>query len=1208
MRNDNALRDVLTGAFSRAALQARLQQEVDEFSRYAKAFSLIVIDIDHFKSVNDVFGHTRGDITLLEFATRLRMHTRMADQVFRYGGDEFVLLLPHTDKPKALIFARRLLEGISLQPFDGDPPLSLSASLGIATCPEDGRDPQQLFEVADRRHLVAKRAGRNRAVADDRPDSRQQSLEQPSRLLERDRELGHVQQFLAALPEHRRGMIVVSGVAGAGRTRFLEEVRRIAGMQGYLAISLQGGPGLRYRVYGAISDAISDEMPSPALGADAFAAAMIRAIERERAAGVLITLDQAHQIDRATQQFLQRLYLNVALPQFAVVAAVEPSDPPLDLLREATYQLALALTPLTQASVQIWLRHSLQWDAPESFVRWFHQQTSGLPQRIQAALPLIIDAQLVHADDEGWSVEPSYTDYRLAELLDQKLALPPHNLAQSMPDLIGREHELRRLRLLLQHARLVTIVGPGGMGKTRLALQAAAENMQQFADGVFFISLSAVNTADDIIPAIVSVVPFTMRPDGLAQCAEMLRGREILLVLDNFEHLMAGVHLLEALVAQAGSIRILLTAHTQMNATDEEIVELSGLPYPSHIDDPHVEQYDAVQLFLHSARQMHAAIVPGSRDMIYVAQICRLVEGMPLGIELATAWIPSAGLDEIAADIERSVTSLNSERSDVPARHRSLRAVVESFWHQLSPDEQVIIQRLSIFHGGFDRYAAQIIAGASLFFLNALANQRYLVRTTQGRYEFHQLLRQYAIEVLQAQPEERSRLHDAHCEYYMRLLESHADALARAMPAAVRAVSAEHENLRAAWRWAVAQVRIHAIVRGAPGLTSYLAALGAVVEAEASLRLAIDYLRILIDEDDDKPDDRDMTRYTLAILYTEHARTLIDLGSFDQALVKAQQALQLANAIAQPAIMAQAHLWLGRVYRFHGALDEAHTNLQQAYELAEAEGMPATAAQALYYQGYAAYYSGTYDEALAHYEASLARQRLVQNTPGESNVVSNISLVWMQCGYQAEALRFANQAVMLAHASGHPMSRCWSLICRALVQHDRGAYATACNDAQEAVRTAHEAQSSGISLTAHLVLGYAQLGDGRFDAAEATLLRTLDMAQAHAMPVVQADAMVALADIALARGALDVARSWIDRVGEPDAAAYANRSHMPLRYLLTSWRVLMSCGDPRSASLLAAVEQHLVSRAQRIGAEQLREHFLSRSPIARALIQVHSRV
>ncbi|HEY1012281.1 MAG TPA: GGDEF domain-containing protein, partial [Herpetosiphonaceae bacterium] len=163
-------RDPLTGAYSRALLEARLREELERSERYGQPLALCMIDLDYLKNVNDAYGHRRGDDVLRELARRIDGLSRDADALFRYGGDEFILLLPNTDGQQALALARRLLAAVRDEPIAGAPPLHVSVSIGIASCPADTREPDALFAIADARQYAAKRLGRGAIVSGDQAD------------------------------------------------------------------------------------------------------------------------------------------------------------------------------------------------------------------------------------------------------------------------------------------------------------------------------------------------------------------------------------------------------------------------------------------------------------------------------------------------------------------------------------------------------------------------------------------------------------------------------------------------------------------------------------------------------------------------------------------------------------------------------------------------------------------------------------------------------------------------------------------------------------------------------------------------------------------------------------------------------------------------------------------------------------------------------
>ncbi|HEV7897331.1 MAG TPA: GGDEF domain-containing protein, partial [Planosporangium sp.] len=227
--------DPVTGAYPRALLQPRLDEELARADRIGSSCAVFLFDVDFFKTVNDAYGHLRGDEVLRQLSERVKAVVRGGDELFRYGGDEFVLVLPGTGRAEAVSLALRLTEEIRARDFAGPPPLHLSISLGVATYPEDAGDTVSLISCADRRNYLAKRRGRGGAVADD-ADTGARTVS--SRLWERDAAMAGVQEFLTRLLTERRGALRVTGEPGAGYTRFLSEVATVARLRGFTVVAV----------------------------------------------------------------------------------------------------------------------------------------------------------------------------------------------------------------------------------------------------------------------------------------------------------------------------------------------------------------------------------------------------------------------------------------------------------------------------------------------------------------------------------------------------------------------------------------------------------------------------------------------------------------------------------------------------------------------------------------------------------------------------------------------------------------------------------------------------------------------------------------------------------------------------------------------------------------------------------------------------------
>ena len=305
---------------------------------------------------------------------------------------------------------------------------------------------------------------------------------------------------------------------------------------------------------------------------------------------------------------------------------------------------------------------------------------------------------------------------------------PRHNLPTQTTPFIGQERELMDLSRLLNDpaTRLVTILAPGGMGKTRLALEAAKNHLELGQDRVCFVDLATLTIAEDIVPTIADAAGYPFQQDERSperQLLDYFREKQMLLVLDNFEHLLEGGGLVNKILQAAPKLKVLATSRERLQLSGETVFALDGMEFPDLETTEDALNYNGVKLFLQSAQRVRPDSALVADDLTHVARICRLVHGMPLGILLAAAWIDLLLPQEIAAEIGQSLDFLESELRDVPDRQHSIRAVFEYSWGQLSEAERNVLMQLSVFRGGFTREAAQSVAQASLRSLSVLLKQ-----------------------------------------------------------------------------------------------------------------------------------------------------------------------------------------------------------------------------------------------------------------------------------------------------------------------------------------------------------------------------------------------------------------------------------------------------------------------------------------------------
>lgn len=1027
------LKDV-TGVYSRAAFNIMLQDFIEKGQQGHQNFALLLLDLDHFKSINDAFGHAFGDRVLTDFAHRLQSLSRGSDLIFRYGGDEFVILLDGASKPQAVAIATRLLNRITEVPFETAPPLTLSISVGVVNYPDEGQTAEELFEIADRRHYIAKRSGRGRVISED-PLSEQFGIdtlyEHPSRLIDRDQPLEIVNRFLAGMPEAQRGLLTIFGVPGSGKSRFLSEVRKIARLQGYAVLPIRGTPAVKTRMYGALDIARLEieNLPPPSNGLQVLTQAIQQSLIDKGNAGLLVTINNLARIDRFTLEYLSTQLIQNVRP-ICVIYASEDMSKSTDSLREKLMRNmvlneSVTLVPISAAGLRIWLRQCLHWEAPRAFIEWFQRETGGLPSKITRGIQYIIEHSVIKQTASGRDYLLNIENLHLDPYINIEAVYPVINFPTGITAFIGREEELKSIKQLLVNHRLVTVLGPGGSGKSRLSLQASTELWEKFPDGIYFIPLASLSEPGYLITTLASFlqIPLAGVQDPKKPLIHLLAQKKLLLVLDNFENLIQGAELLSEILEQTTGVRMLVTSRERLDLPEEMVVEIGGLKYPEADTDENIEHFSAVQLFTLSAQRSRSDFSLTPENKPHVARICHMVSGMPLGIELAAAWVQTFEPGQIAEKIEESLSFLASDLDGIPDTQRSIQAVLASFWDSLSKNEQEIVCQLSVFKTRFSEAAARKVAGASPFFLDALVARSFLRKTPRGFFEMHGLLRQFAAHQLAKDPAEVQATLSRHCAFFTQFIQQRSKSIKQGRQS-LDDIDQEIDNIRAAWQWALTNNQTNFLAQSARTLQTYYALKGYMVEAHAVFQQAADHIKRLRSEQPGISNDAVYVGI-LAILASYHNW----LNNYDQTSQVIEEAYPIAIALGNNKLLAELLMVWGQRLYMTSDFTAGRVKMESALEYARLAGDRQIEADVLRNLGNIALDVDAANTKIARefYEQSLEICRRIEDRVGEGGALNNLGLISLYNDRYQEAIGYFEQNLIVARQLGDRITESYSL-------------------------------------------------------------------------------------------------------------------------------------------------------------------------------------
>ncbi|MEE4239789.1 MAG: BTAD domain-containing putative transcriptional regulator [Anderseniella sp.] len=722
---------------------------------------------------------------------------------------------------------------------------------------------------------------------------------------------------------------------------------------------------------------------------------------------------------------------------------------------------------------------------------------------------------------EELGVEPLPETQALYHRLKTRRGTALHNLPPQATPFVGRQAELAQIAHDLGRAdcRLLTLIGAGGIGKTRLALQAAGQALDAFGDGVFFVSLAGISSSEFLAHTIGEALghPLSGEADPERQLLNHLEQKEMLLVLDNFEHLLSSRHdrgrdLVLAMVRTAPKLKLLVTSRERLNLQAEWLLILHGLPYPPAEAAFGDETFEAVELFVQGARRVRPEFSL-SEEWPEVVRICRLLEGMPLGIELAATWVSMMSCTEIVRELARGLDLLATTLYDVPVRHRSMEAVFDHSWQFLSEPERAGFKKLSIFQGGFGRQAAEQVASASLSTLAALVNKSLLRVVSPGRYDMLEPLKQYAASKLAETPAENESVQNRHCDHYASFLEQiQNDILTEAgQRQAVVKIAADMDNIRSSWGWAASHGNLGALERSHKSLWFYYTARNWFREANEAFEKAAVGITSAYGEIDELTGE---SRKVLGQVLVRQGWFCWNLGQYRRSKQVLRQGLACLRREATDTRtdVGFALCLLGINEAMTGDHGEAKSLLQEGLAIGKETRDWLVIHSSISGLSHLARVVGAYTEAEKWCHEGIALCRKINNRRGEVFLLNNLAWVANARGDYAEARRWLEKAFAF-HEETHDKT----LIAESLSQlgtaaYLEGAYAEAKQRYLESIEISKETGERW-RRPALIGLGYATCALGEYEASGRHFRATLQLAMEMGAVVVVLDSLAGLATL-----------------------------------------------------------------------------------------------
>lgn len=684
---------------------------------------------------------------------------------------------------------------------------------------------------------------------------------------------------------------------------------------------------------------------------------------------------------------------------------------------------------------------------------------------------------------------------------------------------VGRATELRWIsdKLARAECRLLCLVGPGGVGKTRLAQRALQESGARYPDGAVFIGLDEVAAAGEVAGRLARELGLA-RPGGkdpLQQVVEYLRERRMLLVLDNFEHVLPAAAALEQLLERCPGVQLVVTSRVRLGLAAEWPLPLEGLPYPDLEDQDRLEAFDAVRVFVNAAQRVEPAFLAAAEGPSII-DICHQVGGLPLALELAAAWTRVLSCDAIAAELRNGTELLRAVDPKQPARHASIEVVFDHSWRLLTPAERDALARLSVFRGGFTPEAARAVAEASLPVLGALMDKS-LLRKDGPRVFLHPVIHQLAGARL-ADAQARARAEAAHAHYFHRMLAQLRSGTVAAELPALAQVDEEFENCRAAWHWAVLRGQPRMLAQSLGTLRDFCDHRGRAEQGLALIGAVLDARLAGADEN-----------FEPALL-SAVAHLQYRLDRYAEAAEAAERVLAMSQPSSTHDLQMQSHTTLGAVALRQGKYDQARDHFKKALRQASAGTHPRVLAGMLDHLALVERATGRWDEAQRMSLLALEQFRRLGDAAGEALCLNNLGVLHMGQDQFEPALLHLEAGLDVAERHGLVSTRGLLVANLAAVTLQLGDLAAAAKYAGRALEAAELSANRNAECLVRLQMARIALKGGDLAGARAQLRSSIELGIAIERPLFQLAGVVCFAEVLAAQGALDCARAVLEFV------------------------------------------------------------------------------